>query len=459
MRTLLRLVLPAATVLAACSGGSGSSADQRTAAEPGSVMVVLDTRAGDDTLVQFQVGAAALEDATGAVTPNVLREPDVVTFDDPTGEPSGLRLDRVPSGDYRALHLILVPGSGMALAGDGTVRPIGGPADLRIEIASGLTHSALASSWLVVGHDTAPLAGSTAAPVWAPSLSARVGGDAVGFDELSLPVVNGAGVMTSAPAVGDGRLQLDASAGCAYEDPDGQPYPDRAAFERDLDRSDELSADGMLTADGTIRCDRLRRAPRNDRVRLIGRVTSLDGMPGRFKFHIQATTRRSHRVILEIPEEIVVVIGQHARIETPSGRPLTTADIQVGRLAKLEWITRSQVPGALAEYEVCRIVLPGAAHAEMHPQWQGRVQSVDLTNETLVVVAREEHVLRVNGVAVPQLDVQVVAATEIERKPERGGPVPIRLADIVPGEDRIWLRGEVIGSQSVEARRIRVRGD
>lgn len=456
---LPRLVVPAVALLAACSGGSGGSADQRPATEPGSVLVVIDTRTSDDTLVQFQVGAVALEDANGAVTTNLLRESDVVTFDDPTGEPSGLRLDRVPDGDYRALHLILVPGSGLALGGDGVVRSIGGPADVRVEIAAGLAHSALASSWLVVGHDAAPVSGAGAGLQWTPALSARVGGEAVGLSELWFPVVNATGVMTSAPVVGDGLLQLDTTASCVYEDADGRPYPDRSEFDRDLGRDDELTADGVLDRSGSVRCDRLRRAPRNDRVRLIGRVTSLDGMPGRFKFRIQATTRRSHRVLLDLPEEIVVVIGQHARIETPSGRPLTVADIEVGRLAKLEWITRSQVPGALAEYEVCRIVLPGASHAAMHPQWQGRVQSVDLIDRTLVVVPREDHPLRVNGVAVPQLDVRVVAGTEIERKPDHGGPIPIGLEDIEPGEDRIWLRGEVTGSQSVEARRIRVRHD
>ena len=456
MRALHVVALVVSALLAACSGGSRSTS--ATTTEPGSVLVVIDTRAGDDTLVQFGVGAATLEDTSGMLTGDVLAEQGVVTFDDPTGEPAGLRLRRVPSGDYAALHLVLVPGSGMALGSSGDAHPVAGPTTLRIEIASGLSHSELGSSWLVIGHDTAPMAGGTANPSWQPSLSARVGGVAMGIDELATPIANAEGVMTAAPIVDDSLLQAAASAACTYEDEHGTPYPDADAFRHALDRDDELTVDGTLGSDGKITSDRMRRAPRNDHSRLIGRIVTVDAAGQRFKFRVQATTRRGRCDLLAVPEEIVVIVSPTTRIETPRGRPLAFGDLEAGRLAKLEWVSRSQVPGQLAEYQVRRIVLPGTEHAAMHPQWQGIVQSVDLGANTLVVRPREHHTLSVNGVQVPQLDVRVVGDTVIERKPEHGGPMAIALDGVQVG-DRAWVRGTVTGSQSIDAIRVRVRED
>jgi hypothetical protein len=52
--------------------------------------------------------------------------------------------------------------------------------------------------------------------------------------------------------------------------------------------------------------------------------------------------------------------------------------------------------------------------------------------------------------------------TSIERKGPNGGPNqvetgPITLAEVQPGVDRIWWRGEVVGPATVAGDRVRVR--
>jgi hypothetical protein len=94
----------------------------------------------------------------------------------------------------------------------------------------------------------------------------------------------------------------------------------------------------------------------------------------------------------------------------------------------------------------------------MQPEWEGRVQSVDASVHTIVVVPRNDDPIIVLGVSVPQVTLTVGAGTFIERRAQSGGgDLTIGIGDIVPGQDRIWWRGIVTGPTTIDANWVRVR--
>ena len=134
----LRLASLLLLLFASTSCGGGGGAPAAGAAVTGRVMVIVDTRAGDEALVQFEVAGATLERADGTQTNNLLAAPAVVTFGDPSAAPAGLPLGQAPAGDYVGMHLVLTPSTGVAVtAWIVVMRPSSRPNSSLITFATG----------------------------------------------------------------------------------------------------------------------------------------------------------------------------------------------------------------------------------------------------------------------------------------------------------------------------------
>lgn len=446
-------------LLAACSGGGSSSSAATPAGDPtpGSVTVVLDTRDGSDSFTQFQVGGAALEHDGGLMTRNLLGDTRMLTFGDPSGTPDGLRLRPAPSGDYVALHLLLVPGSGVSFDLEGDSRPVDGPVDVRIPIPDGLAHDAARSSWIVAGHDTPPLQTVATQLVWTPNLRVRADGEPVSLERLAFPVGDGDTMRATARALGDAVIVIRPAADCTFSDDEGNTYADQWAFRATLAASDELQVRGALNRNGDIVVEDLFRTSSGSRSRLIGRIESLDPAQARFGMRVIAVNRRSSGLELQTPESVTVMVGG-ATIERPNGAPLQFADLAVGQLAKVVWSERFVNPDGADLYQARLVQIPGANGANPSPQWRGAVQSVDAAAGTLVLVPLPNGELVVRGQSLTELLVRVDASTVIARQGP-GGWTTIELTEVQAGSDRVWVRGEVEGPAALRATRLRVRGE
>lgn len=441
-----------AALLAACSGGGGGQQAADGTADAGSVMLVVDTAAGDETLVQFQVAGAVLEQASGATTGNVLAEVAIVTFDDPSGQASGVQLRDVPAGDYTAVHLVLAPGSGYSLAADGTAAAVLGPVDLRIAIDGGLQHDARRASWLVVGHDVAPLATIAGELRWNPVMSARGDREPILLGGLTTPVVTSSGVTVSAPELGSAPLFLEIDEASTFEAEDGTPLDDQAAFLAELAEDEQIDVFGDLCRDGRVRAGRLRRCRGNDHPRLIGRIQSLDAEHQLFEMRVQALNAHGHHDILAESED-VVVRAIDAVIRRPNGDALTFADLTVNQLVKVRWLARSTDGAGRDVFLAGDIEVPGHHSGALHPQWRGRVTSIDLVAGTFVMVPYGSHAIVIGDVAVSEVTVVVGADTTFEFDDVAG----TGLEDLVAGVSRVRVRGSVDDAGAIVADRVWVQ--
>lgn len=458
---------------AAC--GSGGSDDAASGSSTGSVYVVIDTSTGTNAIVQFQVAAATLERADGATTGNVLREPELVTFADPSGELSGLQLRSVPSGDYEALHLVLVPGSGAVRFPTGSITPLAGPVVLEIPIADGLQHDATAVSWLAVGHNV----GQTVVPAgqglsWQPVLTARVDGSSHEVPDLDFVLQQGTTVTTTLPNARDGVLQLEFDDDCTFgDDDDGHEFDDLEAFLGSIDPDDDLRVSGELNRDGRCHASHARRGRGNDQPRLLGTVVELLPAETSFVMLVLAESRRGDRVLLDPPVEVLVLAAE-ARFGGHECHSTTGFEsLNVGGIVKVKVESRTPVPGGRDEVVARRIEVFGANGAPLQPEWEGRVQSVDVAANTIVVVPRDDdHPILVNGQSVPQVEVVLRPGMLIERhgdddddegegegeEDDGGEQTLITIDEVEPGE-RIRWRGTVTGPTTIAATRVRVQSE
>ncbi|MFT4511331.1 MAG: hypothetical protein ACI91B_000006 [Planctomycetota bacterium] len=459
MRTLPTLATLLSLLLAACgSGGSNNSTNNTTTNQPSSVIVVIETRAGSEDFVQIQLAGATLEDATGRLTGNLVAESRLITVGDPTGEPSGLRLGPAPSGSYTALHLVMVPNSGLAVAPDGSSQPVANPIDVRIPITDGLQHTAGAPSWLVVGHDTIPLGGQPMALSWNPTMTARLDGANLRLSELAFPVVNGGVIAATATTVDNASVELACSSSCIYEDSNATAYASQAEFFANLSIDDDLVADGDLRRSGRIEATRLRRRSRSNQPRLIGSIQSIDASTNSFEMLVVARRQNGNQTTLAIPEA-AVIRAQSAKIEESSGTLTTFASLTIGQIVKVKWLSQSANNG-VAEYVAQEVEISSSNSSSIQPEWEARVLSVDTANQVIVIVPRNNDPIVIQGVSVPQAEVLINSATLIERRQNQGGGrTTITLAEIQPGTDRIWIRGTAVGATIIEATRVRVRED
>lgn len=444
-------------VPAACGGGGGAAAGGNAApGQPGAVYVALDTATGSEALVQFQVAAVALERADGSLTGNLLGTPQMVTFADPSGELDGLALASVPTGDYDSVHLLIAPGSGIALYPNGTTAPVTLAADLEVPIADGLQHLATGRSWLALGQNGArPPAAGAALRQWQPAMSCRADGSTQTLYGVRVAAVQAGGLVTQVGVVDDGALQVEFAAGCVFDD-----HPRGADdFLRSSARGDDLALDGTLHRDGRFVASHVHRHGRgNDGPRLLGRITELRPATSSFVLHVLAEVRRGDRRLLPVPED-VLVDATAARIHhSDDRRVLGFADLQLEQLAKVEWTSRTPVVGDL-DLVVAREVEVTSGSVPMRPEWEGAVQSVDLQARTIVVVPRGDDPIVIDGQSVTSADVHVGTELVIERRERRGGGrTTIGLDGVVAGE-RIWWRGTVTGPNAIDASWVRVRAD
>ncbi|MGK0518783.1 MAG: hypothetical protein ACJAUC_001476 [Planctomycetota bacterium] len=460
MRTLPILTALLSLLLAACGGGGGSNnpTNNTTANEPSSVIVVIETQAGSEDFVQMHLAGASLEDAAGGLTDNLVAASRIITVGDPTGEPSGLRLGPAASGSYVALHLVMVPNSGIAIAPNGNSQPVANPIDVRIPITGGLQHTALAASWLVIGHDTIPLAGPPSARSWNPTMTARLDGSNLRLSELVFPVVNAGLLAATATTVDNASVELACSSSCIYEDATGTVYASQAEFFANLSIDDDLVADGDLRRSGRIEATRLRRSSRSDQPRLIGSVLSIDPSTNSFEMLVVATRQNGNQTTLATPET-AVIRAQGARVEASSGTLTTFTSLTVGQFVKVKWLSQSANNG-VTEYVAQEVEISSSNNISIQPEWEARVLSVDPANQVIVIAPRNNDPIVIQGASVAQAAVLITSTTLIERRQNQGGgSTIITLAEVQPGTDRIWIRGTAIGATTIEATRVRVRED
>ncbi|MFN3243980.1 MAG: hypothetical protein ACE37K_20915 [Planctomycetota bacterium] len=438
-------------VFAACSGGGSSgTADVQTT---GRVVVVVDTRAGDEALVQFLVAGVTLERADGSQTDNLLASPAQVTFGDPAGEPCGLPLERVAGGEYVGVHVVLTPSSGVAITDDGVMPSITAPLSLFAPLDERLAHDGVGDSWLVVAHTVEPLTIQGANATWTPDMVGRASGEPVGLDGLVAPVVRDDTLFVT--AFGDRALRCGEDRDTEYVDVDGSRL-DRREFLAGLIPEDVFCARGALRRDGTYDLRRIERCQRQVRPRLIGHVQSVDAAEQAFVLRVQAANGPFGSLLLQTPEDVLVRAGS-ARLERPNGQAIPFSAITVGRLAKVRWSSRDRTVPGLPEYVAELVQAPGAGHGMPARQWQGNVASVDLVNEVLVLEPRNGP-LMVQGQSVSSIEVRLDANTYLERRAAQGGGrFAISLSEVQPGLDRAWVRGVVVGPAAIDAAWIRVR--
>lgn len=458
MRSLHHVVLATALLLTACSSGSGDGQATPTANnQPGTVTVLLDSRSGSDSWVQFLLAGATLEGPGGIETDNLLGEARILTVSDPSGEVQGLRLQVAPAATYQALHLMFAPGSGVGRTTSGDNLTVTGPVEVTIPITDGLLHDGTSESWLVIGYDSDALTVQGANAVWAPELTARPDGTEIMLDPLEYPVVSGAELTLTAPMVDGAAVEIRCDAQCSYRDEQGNTYPTQAAFFQALTFDYDVCVQGTITRKGIIDADIICHRPRYAQSRLIGRVLELGANQDRFRFRVQAVNPRGSGPLLEAPAEVWVLTGD-ARIEAPNGDTLGFGDLAVDRLVKVKWNSVVVGPSGFETYTATEVQIPGGNSARPNPQWQARVASVNVAEGSFVIEPRNGKPIRISNQSVPQATVLVDANTVIERRAVQGsGTTTITLEDIQPGVDRVWIRGIVTGPTTIEASRVRVR--
>lgn len=438
---------------AACgSSGSGSG---RSQAQAGSVTIAFDTRAGGEELVQLQLAGVTLEGPSGIQTANLLDEVVPVVLADGAGEVSGVQLRPAPTQRYVAVHLVVVPQSGVALDAAGGVRPIQVPLEIVAPIETGLQHRADRSSWLVIGHDKPPVeADGTGALVFDPRMSARPDGEELALEGLAFPVVRGGVLTATATTVDDAVVEIEPQVGCFFVDSEGNVYQDWNSFLAAIQGSDTIDVRGYVT-DADFEAYRICRCTHGSESRLIGRVQSADPNTASFVLRVQAVNRRSTGLELVTPED-VEVLTQGSRLERPNGNEIPFGELQPGELAKVRWSSRLIQANTITRYEASNVQVPGPGGVALPPRWRGEIQSVDPVNGVFVVRPHNGAVLSTHGTLLQQLEVRVTPSTSIVRV-QQGGPATIGVAELLAGTDRCWIRGTAIEPGVVEATTIRVR--
>ena len=447
---MIRLSPLAVLLFAAAACSSGSDGDTANVGPSiGAVNVVVDTGTGSDAFVQVQVAGARLERIDGAATGNLLVAPVMLTLADPSGEPDALTLRNVPTGEYTALHLLLAPGSAVALYGDGRMLPLTIFPELVVPLAELLSHSAEGNSWIEIGHDGPPPPAAALQSSWAPVLSGRPSGSEVGLEWLQVAAVESNGVIVQWATADGAPLQVEFGAGCVFEDGDGFPGMFR--------RGDDVRVDGDLDSVGRLRARFVgRRDPRTDGPRLIGRITEVRSAEQDFVMDVLAEVRRGHWRLLLRPRPVLVLADAATIHRCLTRLPLTFEDLQVGQLAKVEWTLRAPGTG-LEEVTASEIAVVGFG-VPMRPSWWGNVQSVDPVAGRIVAAPLENWPIVVQGQPVSQVDVNVLSTTILLRRATEGFSFTlIGIGDITAGQDRIWWRGVVTGPTSIDATLVIVR--
>jgi hypothetical protein len=442
------------SLLAACGGGGGGMSQPAPGAGADTLHVVIDTGGGVDALIQTQVVGATLQRADGSQTGNLLSAPRIVTLNDPSGEAESLELQPAPAGSYVALHLAVAPGSCSAYLDDDSMVDVDLPsADLAVPFEDGFQPNSTRTNWLAVRHSgTSQLLGSGRRS-WIPAfIGESAAGAAVSAVPVTVLAVNRNGFAATLPGDDHGVVHVEFEQGTELFDDHGGRHDDSASWLANVGVDQRVCVQGAIDDDGRVTARRAGSSSRNPSPRLIGRITAIDAAATTFTLHAFAEARAGGRHWLSLPIDFTVDASAAEFRFSHTFRTLTFADLRVGDLAKVAFSARTDPAVTATEVEVVsRRGLPAG------PQIEGMVDSVDPTARTITVVARGDDPLVLGGQTVTSVVVSVLDSTMLFRK-ERGVSSPIRLAAVQP-HDRIWVRGTVTGSNTVDADWIRVRQD
>jgi hypothetical protein len=347
----------------------------------------------------------------------------------------------------------------MQMTAAGEHRSLGASNSLDIPIRDSLLHDAGGHSWLVVGHEVGEtVQGSGSTWTFAPSMAARVDGSHHAVAGLHTERVQGERLWVSQPGADDAVLEVEFADDCSWSDDESRSFGSRGEFLTGLGREHELHVAGELHRDGRLVAHHAHRGAGNENPRLLGRITALDAATTSFTLRVQAEVRRGEIQLLAAPVD-VRVLAAGARLEQDDSQAvLAFAALAIGDLAKVKWTSRTAVAGQLDDVVAQEVEVTPGAGAPLQVEWEGRVQTVDVPNNRIVVQPRGDDPIVINGVSVPQATLTVTASTVLLRRANSGGgEAAIGLGGIVPGQDRIWWRGTVTGPAAVAATWVRVR--
>lgn len=441
------LLLFAALLIPACKGGSGSGGSQGA-----SFALHIETAAGVTDLLGARIAGVVFETAGGALSANLLSAPVDVVLADPSGESRGLALSGSPPAGSLAVHLV-VQGGAFALRANGTSVPVALPsADLRIPIEG--TWTAGSTAALSIAHASAPVLTSTANGLaWTPALVARVASQ--------LAILSSNAVVASANAAagtlvvmlpGYQDLSFDvlvpSTSRLVGSDGGGRSRDD---FFRECGAGSTVSFEGLRHSSRGVESNSMHHRGRSrGELHLLGRIASLDAPTSSFVLDVQGM--RSSTGWGQAPFTAVTVDAATAVIYTSHRSVRTSAtfgDLLVGMLVKVEGGQPQSGRMIAREVEI------EDDHGQHRPgELEGQVASVDIGARTIAVVQRGDDPLLVGGVRVTSATIEVTPSTLLERKTNSGTETTTLSA--ITNADRIWVRGEVTGTNSVRAQWVRV---
>lgn len=443
-------------LLAACGGGGGGGAAQPTSTA--SVHLLLDPAAGNAATVQSQAISATLRQADGSMTGNLLAAPQNVALSRPSGEAEPLELRHVPDGVYHELHVTFAPGTGTAQFEDGSHHSVDlSSPTIVIPLEDSLHHASGHDSWISMRHSrTEPLQASGSRHQWAPALAARpAAGDSIEGTEMHVVSRTANGFAATIPGDDHGVVHVEFEAESEFYDDHGGRRGGRDDFLGGVRVGDDVFVGGALQSDGTVRGRRMRHHGDGSIARVVGRATSLDAVALTFEMDVLGSVEHGHRSVAQTVEHVVVTVGTAPIRDSRTQASLAFADLAIGARLKVAIASRDGSNVVAREIEVeSRDGLPG------FPEIEGRVGSVDLQANTITVLPRGNDPLVVNGQPVSSATIQVGAATQLFRLDRNGGgAIAIPIANVLPNQDRIWVRGAVDANGVVQASWVRVRQD
>jgi hypothetical protein len=120
--------------LFACGGGSGTAPAASAPPSTGGSALLVDGRAGSNDVLSVIVSSVAFEDAAGNPTPNLLPASEELVISDGVARFRGLDLQAPPRASYRAVQLVLHPGSARLRPQSGGEELVAAPQQLRVPL-------------------------------------------------------------------------------------------------------------------------------------------------------------------------------------------------------------------------------------------------------------------------------------------------------------------------------------
>jgi hypothetical protein len=233
---------------------------------------------------------------------------------------------------------------------------------------------------------------------------------------------------------------------------DDQPA-DLATFLAGLRADDDLRVQGTLDDSGGLHAHGAsHRRHGDDGPHRLGRIVEL--LPtDSFRMVVLVEVRDHGRFLPTGQTTIILVHAASARVH--DGRTaLTFAALHTDDLVEVEGPLGPDGSVVAREVELER----EGAQAPV-PEVQGNVAAVDPVARTLLLTRHGDDPLFAGGQPVAQLQVRFTERTVLVRRTAGGERLPIRLEQVMPGQDRAWVHGILIAPDTIEAIDVRVRDD